>query len=232
MSVASPRNQLNRHLKGSTATVREVERKAGTRLRSRVAASVVRCHHLDVERMVATVDVVLDPNVRKLQVPLVVSASVRARLLKLAKERREDCTLTLMNYAAERFLYRLSRSKHRHEFVLKGAMLFAVRIGEQYRTTRDLDLLGLEEATEAAINAAVREIVATRVDDDGLSAPWRCIQSGKTIVTAVCAPSRRRISSRPAFTSRLTSGSVTRSLQPRWILSFRRSLATCRRRIS
>lgn len=100
--------------------------------------------------------------------PVNVSASVRARLLKVSKERREDFTLTLMNYAAERFLYRLSRSTHREQFVLKGAMLFAVRIGEQYRPTRDLDLLGLGEATEAAIDAAVREIAATKVDDDGL----------------------------------------------------------------
>jgi predicted nucleotidyltransferase component of viral defense system len=100
--------------------------------------------------------------------PVNVSASVRARLLKVAKERREDFTLTLMNYAAERFLYRLSRSKHRDRFVLKGAMLFAVRIGERYRPTRDLDLLGLGEATEAAVNAAIQEIVSTPVVDDGL----------------------------------------------------------------
>jgi hypothetical protein len=45
--------------------------------------------------------------------PVNVSASVRARLLKVAKERREDFTLTLMNYAAERFLYRLSSSQSR-----------------------------------------------------------------------------------------------------------------------
>src|SRR5229473_1544310 len=100
--------------------------------------------------------------------PVNVSASVRARLLKVAKERREDFTLTLMNYAAERFLYRLSESKHRDRFVLKGAMLFAVRIGEQYRSTRDLDLLGMGEATEAAIQTAVREIAMTAVDEDGL----------------------------------------------------------------
>jgi predicted nucleotidyltransferase component of viral defense system len=100
--------------------------------------------------------------------PVNVSASVRARLLNVSKERREDFTLTLMNYAAERFLYRLSRSTHREQFVLKGAMLFAVRIGEQYRPTRDLDLLAMGEATEAAIDTAVREIAATKVDDDGL----------------------------------------------------------------
>ena len=97
-----------------------------------------------------------------------VAASVRARLLKVSKERQEDFTLTLMNYGAERFLYRLSKSKHRDRFVLKGAMLFAVRVGEQYRPTRDLDLLGLGEASEAAVAAAVTDIAATNVEDDGL----------------------------------------------------------------
>jgi hypothetical protein len=97
-----------------------------------------------------------------------VSASVRARLLKVAKERREDFTLTLINYAAERFLYRLSKSARRSQFVLKGAILFAVQIGEPYRPTRDLDLLGLGEPTEAAINTAISEIAATPVEEDGL----------------------------------------------------------------
>lgn len=100
--------------------------------------------------------------------PVNVAASVRARLLTVSKERREDFTLTLMNYAAERFLYRLSQPTLRDQFILKGAMLFAVRIGEQYRPTRDLDLLGMGEATEASVNHAIREITATEVEDDGL----------------------------------------------------------------
>jgi hypothetical protein len=50
--------------------------------------------------------------------PVNVGASVRARLLKVSKERHEDFTLMLMNYAAERFLYRLSRSNRRDQFVL------------------------------------------------------------------------------------------------------------------
>jgi predicted nucleotidyltransferase component of viral defense system len=100
--------------------------------------------------------------------PVNVAASVRARLLAVSKERREDFTLTLMNYAAERFLYRLSLSTLRNQFILKGAMLFAVRIGERYRPTRDLDLLGMGEATEASVNLAIREITTTEVEDDGL----------------------------------------------------------------
>jgi predicted nucleotidyltransferase component of viral defense system len=101
--------------------------------------------------------------------PVNVGASVRARLLKVSKERHEDFTLILMNYAAERFLYRLSRSSRREQFVLKGAMLFAVRIGELYRPTRDLDLLSVGEHSEAAIEAAIRDIVVTPADDDGVS---------------------------------------------------------------
>ena len=100
--------------------------------------------------------------------PVNVGASVRARLLRVSKERQEDFTLTLMNYGAERFLYRLANSAHRDRFVLKGAMLFAVRLGERYRPTRDLDLLGLGEPSEAAIASAVREITTTNVEDDGL----------------------------------------------------------------
>jgi hypothetical protein len=61
--------------------------------------------------------------------PVNVGASVRARLLALSRDRREDFTLTLVNYGVEWFLYRLSRSRYRDRFVLKGAMLFAVRIG-------------------------------------------------------------------------------------------------------
>lgn len=101
--------------------------------------------------------------------PVNVGASVRARLLSLSKERHEDFTLMLMNYAAERFLYRLSRSPRRNQFVLKGAVLFAVRIGMPYRPTRDLDLLGTGESSEAAIAAAIRDIVTTPAEDDGVS---------------------------------------------------------------
>ena len=48
-------------------------------------------------------------------------------------------------------------------------MLFAVRIGEPYRPTRDLDLLGTGEPSEAGIDAAVRDIVTTPSDEDGVS---------------------------------------------------------------
>lgn len=95
-------------------------------------------------------------------------ASVRQRLLNLSRTRNEDFNLILTRYAIERFLYRLSKSKHADRFILKGAMLMAIWIGEVHRPTRDLDLLGFGEAEEEALGAVIREICLTEVDKDGL----------------------------------------------------------------
>ena len=45
-------------------------------------------------------------------------ASVRQRLLNLAKARRDEFDLVLARYALERLLYRLSVSPHRERFLL------------------------------------------------------------------------------------------------------------------
>ena len=70
------------------------------------------------------------------------AASVRGRLLTLAQEKGEDYQRILGKYAVERFLFRLGRSEHRDRFVLKGAWLFTLWMGEMHRPTKDLDLLG------------------------------------------------------------------------------------------
>ena len=55
-----------------------------------------------------------------------IAASVRARLTQRARDRNENVQLALTRYAIERLLYRLSLSRHRERFVLKGAMLFSL----------------------------------------------------------------------------------------------------------
>jgi hypothetical protein len=55
--------------------------------------------------------------------PRDIGASVRARLLNLAREKGQAFDLLLTRYAAERLLYRLSITPHRDRFVLEGAML-------------------------------------------------------------------------------------------------------------
>jgi len=92
-------------------------------------------------------------------------ASVRARLLKLAKERGQPFDLLLTRYALERLLYRLSTTKYRERFVLKGAMLMTTWFDTKFRPTRDLDFLGFGDPTPDKVVAVFREICAVTQDD-------------------------------------------------------------------
>ena len=100
--------------------------------------------------------------------PKDIGASVRARLLRLARDRGEDFQLLLIQYANERLLYRLSKSRHGPEFVLKGATLFAVWTGKAHRATRDLDLLGFGDPSEDRMRRVIAEILAVEVEEDGV----------------------------------------------------------------
>ncbi|NOY70051.1 MAG: nucleotidyl transferase AbiEii/AbiGii toxin family protein [Deltaproteobacteria bacterium] len=71
-----------------------------------------------------------------------VSASVRARLLNLARSAGRDFQELTIRYTVERFLARLAESEHRDRFILKGAMLYIPWKLDDKRTTMDLDLLG------------------------------------------------------------------------------------------
>jgi predicted nucleotidyltransferase component of viral defense system len=92
-------------------------------------------------------------------------ASVRARLLNLAKERGQPNDLLLTRYALERLLYRLSITRHRERFVLKGAMLMTTWFEDPFRPTRDLDLLGFGDPDPQAMLEVFREICAVEADD-------------------------------------------------------------------
>jgi predicted nucleotidyltransferase component of viral defense system len=100
--------------------------------------------------------------------PKDLAASIRQRLLNLARERGEDFQLVLIHYAVERFLYRLSRSPYAERFVLKGAMLFSAWDEVRRRPTRDLDLLGFGDGAVASVERVVAEIVRIEVEPDGL----------------------------------------------------------------
>ncbi len=55
-----------------------------------------------------------------------VPASVRARLLDVAKLQSVDFNQVLIRFALERILYRLSQSAHADRFLFKGALLFTL----------------------------------------------------------------------------------------------------------
>ena len=93
------------------------------------------------------------------------AASVRARLLNIAKAEKTDFNQVLVRYALERFLYRLSKSAHADRFLLKGAMLFNLWYDMPHRPTRDADLLGFGASDLDSIGQTFRDIVAVDVAD-------------------------------------------------------------------
>jgi hypothetical protein len=80
-----------------------------------------------------------------------------------------DPNLVLARFATERFLYRLSCSPHAHRFVLKGALLMLVWLGETIRPTRDADLLGFGEMTGPSLTRIFTEVCNVAVEPDGLA---------------------------------------------------------------
>jgi predicted nucleotidyltransferase component of viral defense system len=93
------------------------------------------------------------------------AASVRARLLNLAKAEGSDFNGVLVRYALERLLYRMSQSAHADSFLLKGALLFTLWYDMPHRPTRDVDLLGFGASDLASIERTFREITAIEADD-------------------------------------------------------------------
>jgi predicted nucleotidyltransferase component of viral defense system len=98
--------------------------------------------------------------------PEQIAASVRQRLKNLTGN--SDFQTTLVLYALERLLYRLSQSNYQQQFVLKGALLFNIWSEHSHRATRDADLLGFGDSTPARIEGIFRELCVINVVADGL----------------------------------------------------------------
>jgi len=96
------------------------------------------------------------------------AASVRQRLLNLARERKEDFGLLLTKYGLERVLYRIARSQHRDLFILKGALLFELWTEQRYRPTRDADFLARGQNDPGKFVTIFKAICNAVGEDDGL----------------------------------------------------------------
>ena len=96
------------------------------------------------------------------------AASVLARLAQRRAKTGEDFNVLLVRFALERLLYRLCRSKHREQFVLNGALLFALWEPTLHRVTRDLDLLGFGNPSPDRLAEIFRELCRMEVETDGI----------------------------------------------------------------
>ena len=110
--------------------------------------------------------------------PKDVAASVRARLLRLARERGEDFQLVLTRYANERLLFRLASSPHAGNFVLKGASLFTLWTGKPHRATRDLDLRRFGDSGVERVKEVLSDVLALDVADDGVRFDPETLEAG------------------------------------------------------
>ncbi|TXG75873.1 nucleotidyl transferase AbiEii/AbiGii toxin family protein [Candidatus Dojkabacteria bacterium] len=97
-----------------------------------------------------------------------VAHSVRARLLALARSQGRHNQDVLINYAMERFLYRLSLSSHAGNMVLKGALMLHVLEKTFLRATRDIDFLAFFANKKETITSVFKSILQTPVPNDGL----------------------------------------------------------------
>lgn len=94
-----------------------------------------------------------------------VAASVRARLLNLAKQQGVDFNQILVRFALERILYRLFQAGHSDRFLLKGALLFTLWYDMPHRATRDADLLGFGSDDLQSLSRTFSDIASVTVDD-------------------------------------------------------------------
>jgi len=94
--------------------------------------------------------------------------SVHQRLLNRARKENRPFDELLQYFAMERFLYRLSKSRYKDNFILKGALLLTVWETPVTRPTRDIDFLGITDNSVENIITIVKEICRTEVERDGI----------------------------------------------------------------
>ncbi|MBI5363048.1 MAG: nucleotidyl transferase AbiEii/AbiGii toxin family protein [Planctomycetes bacterium] len=151
--------------------------------------------------------------------PSNVSASVRARLQRVARDRREDFQLVLIRYANERLLYRLANSSHASRFVLKGAALFLVWTGRSHRVTRELDFLGHGEPSVERLRQVFTEVLTLDTPDDGVQFDLDTLEVGliredqvyggvRIVVVAHIAAARVRVQVDVGFGDAITPAAV------------------------
>jgi predicted nucleotidyltransferase component of viral defense system len=95
-----------------------------------------------------------------------IAASVKSRLLNIAKESDLSFDYLLQLYAQERLLYRLSSSVYKTNFILKGGLLLYRENKLMGRTTKDIDFFGLNIPKDrVSLRNVFNEVIKMDVPD-------------------------------------------------------------------
>lgn len=93
--------------------------------------------------------------------------SIKDRLKLYCKDKSIEFNLALRFYMYERFIYRLSKSKYRDNFILKGGFYLSTLFGLDNRSTMDIDTaLKNSNLTEANILKMIDEIISIDGEDN------------------------------------------------------------------
>ena len=101
--------------------------------------------------------------------PKNIVASVQARLVERSRVLGVEHQLTLARFGGERLLYRLSKSEFADRFILKGAALLLLWLGEPIRPTKDIDLLGFGDTSAEALKRVFMSLCDIEAPEDGLT---------------------------------------------------------------
>ena len=93
--------------------------------------------------------------------------SFKAKINNISKEKKVAPQSVLQIYMLERLLERISVSKYKDNFILKGGMLISAILGMSSRSTMDMDttVKGFE-LTEESATKILNEICAIELNDD------------------------------------------------------------------
>ena len=95
------------------------------------------------------------------------SMQLKDKLKKISKEKNVDFNTLLRLYMYDRFLERLSKSKYRDNFVLKGGFYLSTIFGVENRATMDIDTAFRNASfDEETIIKMINEIVSIKIDDN------------------------------------------------------------------
>ncbi len=93
-------------------------------------------------------------------------AQVKGRIKNEAKRNNADARTLMRIYMMERFLERLSNSKYRDNFVIKGGMLVTAMVGIANRSTMDIDTsLKNQNLSEEDAERIINEIASIDLED-------------------------------------------------------------------
>lgn len=91
---------------------------------------------------------------------------LKAIIKNIAKEKHISAQLVLQNYMLERFLERVSLSRFRDNYIIKGGFLIASMVGLDSRATMDMDAtIKGYPVDKYTIRRMIEDIIAVSVDD-------------------------------------------------------------------